>query len=374
MHQGVQEFVDWLVGHRGSDEVELSPPAGSRELSELEQELGVPLPVDLRWVLSRFNGGRIPSATLFPAGTGPGSVLDATRWFADRAGVEVRDPELPLVFGRADEGSVLAFDRSGGPMPDTWPVIDHYEQTGETRLVARTFDGWCRFCVAEWKSPDHGVAQTLDSYLRQGHRRVQLEPDVSVAHAQLAHALKRAGRPEEALASYLRAGECVPPLPWCDWEALKVAVVLGRPREAFAAAERLSARGPVDRWNARETTPARVAEILGALAPRVASARPWLAILDKLLEQESEPEDRATIERVRQGFAAEPRPTRPLPRMSSAPPPPPPHQDLDVWWGELEASYVTGELREEAMLTDPTLEPVRRARDLASLLRLRREL
>jgi len=374
MHRGVQEFVGWLVAHRESEEVELAPPATARDIAEAEQRLGMPLPADLRWVLSRCNGGRLPSATLFPAGSGSGSIVDVAAWFAGRAGREVRDPDVPLPFGRADEGSVLAFDRAAGPLPDTWPVIDVYEQTGETRLVSRTFDGWCRFCVEEWRSPDFHAEQSLDTYLRQGERRVRIEPDVSVAHAQLAHALKRAGRPEEALASYLRAAECVPPLPWCDWEALKVAALLRRPREALVAASRLAAPGPKGRWEARETSPGRVAEVLGTLAPQVSDPRPWLAILDELARQASDEGECADVARVRAGYEASPRPTRPAGRPTTSPPPPPPHADLDAWWQELSQRYLDGDLREEELLTDPILEPVRRGRDLGELLRLRREL
>jgi len=375
MHRGVQEFVGWLVGQRDAPEVALGPPAAARDVAEVERSLGMPLPADHRWVLSRFNGGRLPSATLFPASQGQGSIVDVAQWFAQRVGREIQDPDVPLPFGRADEGSVLAFDRSAGPLPDTWPVIDVYEQTGETRLVSRTFDGWCRFCVEEWRSPDFGSEQSLDSYLRQGERRVRIEPDVSVAHAQLAHALKRAGRPEESLAAYLRAAECVPPLPWCDWEALKVAALLRRPREALVAASRLAARGPRGRWEARETSPGRVAEVLATLAPRVTDARPWLAVLDELVREAADDDDRARVERVRQGFLEGSTPTRAAATgAGSAPPPVPPFENLDAWWKDLEGRYLEGSLREEELLTDPGLEPIRRGRDLGGLLRLRREL
>ena len=374
MHRGVQEFVGWLTTQRDAEDVALAPPAAARDIAEAEQRLGMPLPADLRWVLSRFNGGRLPSAALFAAGAEAGGIVQVASWFAERSGREIRDPDVPLPFGRADEGSVLAFDRAAGPLPDTWPVIDVDEQTGETRLVSRTFDGWCRFCVEEWRSPDFNAEQSLDTYLRQGERRVRIEPDVSVAHAQLAHALKRAGRPDEALASYLRAAECVPPLPWCDWEALKVAALLRRPRPALMAASRLAARGPRGLWEARETSPGRVAEVLGTLAPYVEDGRAWVGVLEQLAREADGPEDADTVERIRQGFAADPKPTRPPPRPSQAPPPPPPHASLDEWWADLQARYLDGSLREEELLTDPVLEPVRRGRDLGDLLRLRREL
>jgi hypothetical protein len=249
--------------------------------------------------------------------------------------VDFRDPELPLPFHGAADRGVLAFDRSAGPVSDTWPVLDCYAETGAKQLVHRTFDGWCATSLSEWDSADFGADFTLERYLRQGERHVQFEPDVATAHATLAHAKKRAGLPEEALSSYLAGAQCVPPLPWCDWEALKLAVLLRTDLAALEAASRLATPGPAALWERRETTPGRVADAVAVIASSMENRDAWTRIIDQLAVQAKERGEQAQIQRVRDAI----RENRPLPppRPSRAPTMTP-HMTPEEWWAKARCS------------------------------------
>ena len=265
---------------------------------------------------------------------------------------------------------MLAFDRSGGPVADTWPIVDYYLATGDVRLVYRTFDGWCRHCVSEWSAPDYGEPFGLHRYLKQGERHAQIEPDVATAHATVAHALRRAGEPERAMGSYLEAARCVPCLPWCDWEALKLAVLLGREAEALESAARLAAPAPQPRWRDRETTPCRVSDVIARIAAASPQRDDWLMVFDQLARQAAGEEDRTQITAVRKAvFSME---TLPEPR-AIRPSIPPGHSDMERWWKELREQYRQGSVRDEDLLLDPELAALRLRYDLSELLRIRRE-
>lgn len=371
MHRGVQEFIRWIDSHRDFPGVQLNRPATSAELDALERQLGVPLPADLRLVLSRFNGGILPNGAMLSAGIGPGTIEAAVRAFAEAVEADFLDPELLLPFFRTSEGSLLCFDRSAAPLSDTWPIVDYFEDTGDTRLVHRTFDGWCRTCVATFQAPDFLDAFSLDKYLAQGKRHVAIEPDVATAHATVAHALKRAGLPEDALRSYLAAARCVPPLAWCDWEALKLAALLERDAEALEAASRLCSPAPTSRWADRETTPAAVADVVGHCAIRSDDRAPWVRLLDLLVGQARDDEEKRHVHAVRKAVVTG----------EALPPTLPPRDepvlavddDLDRWWRAARRAYLEGRLRDDDMLLDPTLRPLRQHRDFRQLLRIRRE-
>lgn len=288
------------------------------------------------------------------------------------AGELEQDPEEPevLPFFQTADGGWLAFDRTGGPVPDTWPVVDYHPDTGELRLVFRTFDGWCRFSVAELSDPKLGEPFTLDTYLEQGLRHARIEPDVATAHATVAHALRRSGRPEDAMESYLEAARCVPPQPWCDWEALKLATLLGDEKRALEAATRLCGRAPDERWHERETTPGKVADVIGRLASRSAEQDTWLRLFDQLAEQTMDAADRKQIQAVRKAvFSSDPLPAARPARVSE----PPGHADVERWWQELQQGYREGRIRDEDLLLDPTLDPLRRHKNLSEALRIRRD-
>ncbi len=352
--------------------MKLEPPATVGDLSTLEQEIGAPLPSDLRDVLGRFNGAVLPTAVLLTAAQGPGTTIDAAlREVAALREASFLDPELLLPFARTDQGSVLAFDRSAAPISDTWPIVDFDLESGDVRLVHRTFDAWCRIQVGEWTSPDFEGEFTLDRYLEVGRRHAGIEPDVSVAHVTVGHAERRAGHPERALAAYLRGARCVPPEPWCDFEALKLAVVLGDTASAFEAGARLGKRAPTSVWAARRTTPSRVAHLV-ARALRASGASdeaPWLRVLDHLTLQALDDDDRAACVALRE--AAE--------RRAPLPPPSPPHptrfpmaEPSAGWWASLEQAYLEGQLRDEDLAFDAIYDslPDHRAADL---LRIRRD-
>jgi len=372
MHRGVHEFIRWIDEHPDFPGLKLNDPASNADINHLEHQIGTPLPSDLRLVLFRFNGGAIPSGVLLSAG-GPGghTIESALRKLAQRLERDFLDPDLLLPFHRNTDGAMLAFDRSAGPVADTWPIVDYYEDTGELRLVHRTFDGWCRLCTAEWSSNDFLAEFSLDKYLRQGERHVAIETDVASAHATVAHAFRRAGKPEHALESYLRAARCIPPLAWCDWEALKLAALLGMPEHAYEAASRLATRGPAKRWSERETTPGRIADVVGTLAKSARDRSPWVRLLDQMAPQAGEAADRAQVLAVRKAVCMEemlPQ-KRPSRQISVAPDP----EDLERWWNTLREGYKNGTIRDEDLLLDSNLEVLRHHRAFADLLRIRRD-
>ncbi|GAB4198258.1 MAG: hypothetical protein OHK0013_07170 [Sandaracinaceae bacterium] len=373
MHRGVRELIRWAEQNNGKPGVVLQAPAQVGDLLTIEQEIGAPLPADLRLVLGRFNGAQLPSALLLTAAPGPGPTIDAA--LKEVASLRERsflDPEVLLPFARTEHGSVLAFDRSAAPVSDTWPIVDFDPESGDLRLVHRTFDAWCRVQVGEWTSPDFGGPFTLDRYLAQGQRHARVEPDVSVAHVTVGHALRRAGRPDEALAAYLQGARCVPAEPWCDWEALKLAVVLGDDMGVLEAGGRLGKRAPESTWKIRGTTPSRVAYLVARAFRRVPreDPTPWLRILDHLVLQALPNEDKAACEAIR-GHAE--RLDVPLP--SPVPPQPvkvPRVAPDELWWSQLQTQYQAGVLRDEDLALEPLYDalPDRRAADL---LRIRRD-
>lgn len=372
LHRGVQSFTGWLEAHRESPGVELQPPATTAELSTVEDRTLSPLPADLRVVLGRTCGARLPSGTLLSARTdGPlPSIQQALSDLSEALQRSPNDPEMLLPFFQSDDGGLLAFDRSAGPVPDTWPIVDYYPENGELRLVYRTFDGFCRVCVADWTADDFEAPFSLKKYLESGKRHARIEPDVSVAHATVAHALRRAGRPESALRRYLLAARCVPALPWCDWEALKIAALLGDTRAGMEAAGRLCARAPAGRWAKRETTPLQVADVLGYLAASLPSKEPVLRLFDQLSEQVSGDSERAHIAALRKACFD-----------GSAPPPPvavrpcavAPDPDLARFKQAIMSAYEAGQVRDDDLLLEPAYAPLRERGELGTVLRVARD-
>ncbi len=371
MHRGVQDFIHWVEQHPDFPGLKLNPPPPVADVVAIEERIASPLPADLRTLLLRFNGGVFPSGRLLSAsGDGKDTMLGALDELATLLSKSVRDPELLFPFYRADDGGILAFDRSAGPVSDTWPILDYYIDSGEQRLVHRTFDGFCRLRVAEWTAPEFGGEFTLQSYLQSGERHVAIEPDVSIAHATVAHAQRRAGKPEDALASYLRGARCVPSQPWCDWEALKIAVILGDGRSAIEAAARVSSRAPKNRWDQRETTPLMVADVLAVIAPALGERREQLLrIYDQLTEQCDDEDDKQHVGAVRRAVFARQIPPPPLPLRTTAVPPDP---DATRFFSSLKEGYRRGKVRDEDMLLDPVYGVLRKQYDFAEVLRIPR--
>lgn len=371
MHRGVQDFIAWIDQHPHLGGLTQTPPATAAELALVEERIAAPLPADLRFVLSRYNGGELPSGLLLSAGAGgPDSMLAVADELAERLQMPVRDPDLLFPFYRSDDGGILAFDRSAGPVADTWPIIDYYVESGEQRLVHRTFDGFCRLRIAEWSSADFGGEFTLASYLRSGERHVAIEPDVSVAHATVAHALRRAGRPEDALAAYLDAARCVPAQPWCDWEALKLAALLGDGRAAWEALVRLATRAPKPRWRQRETTPVLVADVLAVIAARLTSRRERvLRLCDQLIEQTENEREQSHITAVRHAILTQAEAPQPLdPRNHGIAQ----SGDRARWIKDIGHAYGLGRVRDEDLLLDPGYASLREGFALADVLRVPR--
>jgi len=372
MHRGVQALLSWIGEHPSFPGVKLAGPADLAALTEVEDQVLSPLPTDLRMLLVQHNGGQLPTGILLRAGgSGPDSIIGELRRLAPLFGMAPEDPELPLPYFRSHEGAVLAFDRGAAPVADTWPVVDCAADEGlELRLVHRTFDGWCRLCLREWTAPDYGQQFSLSRYLNGGLRHVEVEPDVATAHATVAHALRRSGEPERALGSYLLAARCVPQLAFCDWEGLKLAVLLRDVDSALTIARRLCSRAPARAWQARATTPRQVADVLGLLVAEVDPPEPLLALLDLLGGQAPDEESRQAIAALRRavfGGAAVPAP-RPL-RPTAVQPLP----QLEAFWSATEHAYRQGAVRDEDLLLDPAYRPLARIRPLVDLLRIRRD-
>jgi tetratricopeptide (TPR) repeat protein len=369
MHRGVQELIAWIDGHAETIGDSAGGAPGTA-VAAIEQAIASPLPSDLGTLLMRLDGGRLPDGLLLRArGQDERSILGALSLVASSKHRRADDPELLLPFYRTDEGSYHAFDRSAGPVADTWPIVDYQLDEGEQHLVHRTFDGWCRLRVAEWTASDFGREFTVDSYLASGRRHAAIEPDVSVAHATVAHALRRAGEPEKALASYLRAARCTPPLAWCDWEALKLAALLGKPEEAIEAARRLCAPAPQSRWAERETTPVAVADALGRVAEGMERQDVTLRLLDQLAAAASD-EDAGQVTEVRRSLyrGEDKRPTVP-PSPTSVEP----SADPEQLWNDLARAYREGRVRDQDLLLDPSYQSAADHKPLAEILRIRRD-
>jgi hypothetical protein len=363
MHRGVRELVRWVREHDGSTAVRARPPASTRAVSELEQRLGTPLPADLRLVLGVFDGAALPNGALLSVSSESDDIRGALDGLAGGP--------LLLPFHRTDMGSLLAFDRSAAPVSDTWPIVDFDPSSGERRLIHRTFDGWCRLCVREWTSSDHGSEFTVDQYLAQGLRHAEIEPDVSTAHVTVAHALRRAGEPRRALESYLRAGRCVPAVPWCDWEALKLAVLLRDGQAALEAGGRLGRRAPKEMWFRRETTPSRVAYALATLAPRNAAAQgPWLRVLDQLVPQALDAADDVAARAIRRAVVQGEAPESPSPPQTATIAI---DRDPKAAFAAVCAAYYSGEVRDDDLVLDTRFAALWRRFDPETVLRIRRD-
>lgn len=373
MHRGIREFVEWLEAHREDASVKLSAPAAANDILAIEQEIGAPLPFDLRFVLGRFNGAELPTCQLLQAATGPGPTIgQALKDMAERADRSFLDPELLLPFCKTAQESYLCFDRSAAPVSDTWPIVDFDLESGEARLVHRTLDGWCQVCLGEWTSPEFTKPFDLDRYLKQGERHARIEPDVSVAHVTVGHALRRTGQPEEALEAYLRGGRCVPAITWADWEALKLAFVLDKDGALLEAATRLAKRAPRSTWEIRGTTPSRVAFVLArrfrALRPEDVGA--WTRLIDRLEMQAIDDEDRAAIQAILRALNEDeplPLPVPPQPLALA------PVEPVSAWWERMRDAYAAGALRDDDLALEPIYARVRSQFAWADVLRLRRE-
>jgi hypothetical protein len=375
MHRGVQALIDFIETHDNTQGVSVARAAPQQAIATVEDTLLSPLPSDLRLLLGRYNGGQLPGGILLSAGEpatngAQDGILTMRQELAQRMQRPTDDADLPVPFFRSDDGALLCFDRSGGPVPDTWPVVDYQFESGELRLVHRTFDGFCRFNLDEWTDPDFNATFSLVKYLRSGERHARLEPDVSAAHATAAHALKRAGRPEEALAQYLRAARCLPALAYCDWEALKLAALLGEATAALEAGQRLSARGPRKRWIARETTAVRVAQALGWVRAHGPQRDRLLRLLDLLREQTDDEAGAHAVQAIR----------RAVHTGSNVPPPDavrptavPLSKDLQARWDTLKRAYTAGKVRDEDLVLDPAYGGPHADPPLEELLRIRRE-
>lgn len=374
MHRGVREFVRWMEDHRDQSGVTLQAPAQARDVQAIEHQCGSPLPADLRLVLGRFNGAVTPNGTLLTAAPGPGTTIEAAlKEVATQRESSFLDPDLLLPFHRTEHGTVLAFDRSAAPVADTWPIVDYDPEYGEVKLVHRTFDGWCRLCVSEWTT-EVDTPFDLEKYLRQGQRHVEIEPDVSIAHVTVAHALRRAGRPEEALASYLRGGRCIPAIPWADWEALKLATLLGDLDAIVEAAGRLCKRTPAQVWETRGTTPSRVAYVIARALRGLPEGSRRVALkraIEHLRAQSKGPEDAAARDAILAAVESEAR---------DIPPPWPAQEtaipdtgDPETWWAAVVEGYRAGTLRDDDLVLDAVYGPLLEKHDLGEILRMRRE-
>ena len=97
---------------------------------------------------------------------------------------------------------------------------------------------------------------------------------------------------------------------------------------------------------------------------------PWVRLLDLLEEQAQEAADKTRINSLRRGVVA----GNGLPPPELGRPSVVPEQvDSGAWFEAVRAAYVAGELRDEDLLLDPALEPLRKKKPFAEILRIRRE-
>lgn len=373
MHRGVRDYIRWLEDNRTRTDVTLQAPATMRDLTSIEHETGSPIPLDLRLVLGRFNGAVTPAGTLLTAAAGPGSTIEAAlKEVAAQRECSWLDPDMLLPFARTEHGAILAFDRSAAPIADTWPIVDYDPESGEVRIVHRTFDGWCRTCVGEWNHPDFDQPFTLDRYIAAGRRHAEAEPDVSIAHVTVGHGLRRAGEPEDALASYLRGARCVPAVPWADWEALKLATTLHDTRAVLETASRLAKRTPEKTWEMRGTTPSRVVYLV-ARTLRSESPEPrvqYLRAMDHLATQATDDDDRAAVRGIIEAIETHTPLPPPSPPKTNVVPPQPDHE---AWWQAMRAAYAAGQLRDDDLALDATYDALVEHHVLGDILRIRRD-
>lgn len=375
MHRGVREFIRWMEEHRDADGISLAPPAQARDIQAIEHHVGSPLPADLRLVLGRFNGAEMPTGILLTAAAGAGNTIEAAlREVAQqqqRAG-SFLDPDALLPFFRTEAGSVLAFDRSAAPVADTWPIVDFDPESGEVRLVHRTFDGWCLLCAQEWRNEVDTVFD-LEKYLRQGLRHVEIEPDVSIAHVTVGHAQRRAGKPEAALGANLRGGRCVPPVPWADWEALKLAAILREIDALSEAAGRLTRRTPQLVWAQRGTTASRVAYVLVRALTWIPEGTYRSSVrraIEHLADQGVDDEDKVALSAILAAARSGGPTPLPYPPQPTAVPAQPTE---DAWWTAMFEAYHAGLLRDDDLVLDPSYDKIGVQRGLTPLLRIRRD-
>lgn len=361
LNWGVNTLLSWL--QENGEDFELSDGATDSAIEGVERSFQHPLPSGMKTILTIHDGGELPTGHLLAAGiSGPKTIATVIN--------ELADPEnrfLPF-FLDDDNKVALAFDTHSGPVSDTWPIVDINMETKETALVHRTFDGWCESAVADWDQDEEEF--DLEAYLTLGERHVAIEPDVGSAHATLAHALRRSGRPEDAMVSYLNAARCIPSVPWCDWEALQLAVILNQPIPALEATSRLASKGPDGIWKARECSPRQVTDVVMKIAARANDPRPWLHVLNLLARHVSGKDEQHILDA--HFSLTDPETEAPLPAgydiKSVARVP-----NLDDWWGAARAAYLKGDVRPLDMILDADLCKLGRVRPLADLLRERRE-
>ena len=170
--------------------------------------------------------------------------------------------------------------------------------------------------------------------------------------------------------AYLAAARCVPSLPWCDWEALKIAVLIDKRAEAYEASSRLAARAPASAWEQRETSPLWVAQVVAPLARRTGSPSRWVRMLSQL--EEAAPEDeREDVEAIRVAMETG-APFPPLDPLREEPLVPP-MEDTNAWFDAVKRSYLAGVVRDEDLLLEPTMAPLRERYPLGDCLRVRRD-
>jgi hypothetical protein len=162
----------------------------------------------------------------------------------------------------------------------------------------------------------------------------------------------------------------VPAQAWCDWEALKLAALLGDGRAAWESSVRLSARAPHALWKQRETTPALVADVLCVIVGRLDSRRERvLRLCDQLADQADSEREKQHIAVVRHTLHTDgPVPMPLLPRVASVPP----NTDADAWLSTLREAYRKGKVRDEDLLLDPSYAGLRAKFALADVLRVPR--
>ena len=153
---------------------------------------------------------------------------------------------------------------------------------------------------------------------------------------------------------------------------MKLATILRRPLDALEAGSRLAKRAPLAMWQRRETTPSRVAFALAILAPAPNGddQEPWLRVIDQLVSQGVDAEDRESGKTIRKALL----------KGAAIPPPSPPHDstiqlgdDVDLVYAAICTAYREGSLREDDLVLDQRLGAVWAKHSPGDVLRIRRD-
>ena len=119
-----------------------------------------------------------------------------------------------------------------------------------------------------------------------------------------------------------------------------------------------------------KTTPLWVAQVVAPLARRTGSPSRWVRMLSQL-EEAADDDERPDVHAIRMAIETG-GPFPPLDPLREEPLVPP-QPDLDAWFTAVKRSYHAGVVRDEDLLLEPSMAPLRERYPLGDCLRARRD-